>query len=235
MATLSELTDNPLVVHDLHLNNDEPVPHQNQLVPFNPDWGETNTFGFGGTSIVETDPDTGIGALYYLIVCSQLPASSHGPMAKTSTPCKNDNEWYKGAGVARIELVNGVPTVTKRYGDQGWWWNADIHAKYGDVAAYRDEKSEWIYILGNPPNHIKSFPAGMYVYQARVRATDAFDLDQYEYWWGREQGWKKVRLDRFDAETAVMWGVGQGQIVYSEYFGQYIYVHLSKQSPFQPI
>ena len=151
-----------------------------------------------------------------------------GSMVNNSTPCENACEWYKGAGIARIELVNGVPTVTKRYGDQGWWWNGDIHAKYGDVAAYRDEKSEWIYILGNPPNHIKGFPAAMYVYQARVRAADAFDLSRYEYWWGRGQGWKKEVLDRFDAETAVMWGVGQGQIVYSEYFGQYIYVHLSK-------
>lgn len=155
-----------------------------------------------------------------------------GPWLTTAPLVKNDNERYKGAGVARIELVNGVPTVTKRYGDQGWWWNGYIYAKYGDVAAYRDEKSEWIYILGNPPNHIKDFPASIYVYQARVRAADAFDLSRYEYWWGREQGWQKEVLDRFDAETAVMWGVGQGQIVYSEYFGKYIYVHLSKHSPF---
>jgi hypothetical protein len=38
-------------------------------------------------------------------------------------------------------------------------------------------------------------------------------------------------LTRFDAETAVMWGAGQGQMVYSEYFGTYIYVHLSELAP----
>lgn len=66
--SLSALTDDPLAVHDLHLNDDEPVPHQKQLVPFNEEWGETNTFGFGGTSIVEVDPQTATGALYYLVV-----------------------------------------------------------------------------------------------------------------------------------------------------------------------
>lgn len=69
---LSELTDDPLVVHDLHLNDDEPVPHQRQLMPFREEWGETNTFGFGGTSIVETDPETATGALYYLVVCISM-------------------------------------------------------------------------------------------------------------------------------------------------------------------
>lgn len=75
--SLSELTDDPLVVHDLNLNDHEPVPHQNQLVPFNEDWGETNTFGFGGTSIVETDAATGIGALYYLVVCTTSRSARH--------------------------------------------------------------------------------------------------------------------------------------------------------------
>ena len=67
---VSELTDDPLVVKDLHLNNDDPVRHQLQLMPFNENWGEKNTTGFGGTSIVEVDHDAAIGALYYLIVCA---------------------------------------------------------------------------------------------------------------------------------------------------------------------
>ncbi|KAM5349678.1 hypothetical protein ACJ41O_006183 [Fusarium nematophilum] len=203
--SLSALTDDPLVVQDLHLNEDEPVPHQKQFVPFNEDWGETNTFGFGGTSIVETDPDTGTGALYYLV---------------------NDAEHYKGAGVARVELVDDVPTVTHRCGEQGWWWPGDEVPKYGDVAAYRDVHSEFIYIFGNPPNSESEWPAKLYVYMARVRAEDAFDLDKYEYWWGREEGWKNEVLNVFNCETAVMWGVGQGQIVYNQYFQTYIYVHL---------
>lgn len=61
---------------------------------------------------------------------------------------------------------------------------------------------------------------------ARVPAKDAFDLDKYEYWWGREEGWKSEVLTAFNCETAVMWGVGQGQIVYNNHFGTYIYVYL---------
>ncbi|KAF7563676.1 hypothetical protein G7046_g473 [Stylonectria norvegica] len=187
--SLSTLTDDPLVVHDLHLNDDQPVPHQNQLVPFNEAWGETNTFGFGGTSIVETDAEAGIGALYYLI---------------------NDSEHCRGAGIARVEVIDGVPTVTERLGENGWWWDGDRVPKYGDVAAYRDAKSEYLYILGNPPNSEKEWPASLYIYMARVRAVDAFDLEKYEY-----------------CETAVMWGAGQGQIAYNNHFEVYIYVHVN--------
>lgn len=66
--SVSALGANPLRVHDLNLNDDAPVPHQRQLVPWEARWGETQTFGFGGTSIVETDGAAETGALYYLIV-----------------------------------------------------------------------------------------------------------------------------------------------------------------------
>ncbi|KAF7554430.1 hypothetical protein G7Z17_g2882 [Cylindrodendrum hubeiense] len=203
--SVSALTDDALVVHDLHLNSDDPVAHQNQFVPFNETWGETNLFGFGGTSIVETDYTSGTGAVYYLV---------------------NDAENYKGAGVGKVELVDGVPTVTHRFGDSGWWWSGDSTPKYGDIAAYWDPKSKYIYILGNPPSSESGFPASSYVYQARVPAADAFDLSKYEYWWGRQQGWKSDVLSTFTSETAIMWGVGQGQITYNKHFKKYIYVHL---------
>lgn len=66
---VSATTDNPLVVHDLNLNDQAPIRHQNQFVPFNPAWGETNQFGFGGTSLVETNSETAEAALFYLVVC----------------------------------------------------------------------------------------------------------------------------------------------------------------------
>lgn len=68
--SLSELTDDPLVVKDLHLNDDKPVKHQLQFVPFKIEWGESNITGFGGTGIVEVDRGRGVGALYYLVVCT---------------------------------------------------------------------------------------------------------------------------------------------------------------------
>lgn len=65
---ISAVTDNALIVHDLNLNDDSPIPHQNQFVPFNPAWGENNQIGFGGTSLVETNSETAEAALFYLVV-----------------------------------------------------------------------------------------------------------------------------------------------------------------------
>ncbi|KOS22104.1 hypothetical protein ESCO_001905 [Escovopsis weberi] len=207
--SVSALTDDPLLVHDLHLNDDVPVPHQKQFTPFREEWGETNLFGFGGTGIVETDRESATGAVYYLI---------------------NDHEDYRHAGVARVRVIDGAPTVTERLGDQGWWWDCSATAKYGDVAVYRDVHSDFIYIWGSPPKHVTAWPQNMYVYQARVRASDAFELEKYEYWWGRERGWRREVLAEHNSDTAVMWGVGQGQVVYSNYFGCYLYVHLNGPS-----
>ncbi|KAL7785872.1 hypothetical protein V8C37DRAFT_311453 [Trichoderma ceciliae] len=203
--SVSALTEDPLVVHDLHLNEDKPVPHPKQFTPFVEEWGETNLFGFGGTSIVEVDYERAVGALYYLI---------------------NEHENYRHAGVARVEVIDGTPTITKRLGDDGWWWDCSKSAKYGDIAAYRDVHNEYIYLWGHPPKTVTEWPATEYVYQARVKAVEAFDLDKYEYWWGREKRWRAEVLSEHSSETAVMWGIGQGQAVFSEWFKCYIYVHL---------
>lgn len=70
--SVSLMTEDPLTVVDLHLNGDEPVKHQLQFVPYFEGWGETNRYGFGGTSICEVDEGietgTGTGAVYYLVV-----------------------------------------------------------------------------------------------------------------------------------------------------------------------
>jgi len=71
-GSVSQLTSNPLKVYDLHLNHDSPVPHQQQLIPFNSSWGEDKTYGFGGTSLVETDSATVMGAIFYLVVCALI-------------------------------------------------------------------------------------------------------------------------------------------------------------------
>lgn len=199
--SVSRLGPDPLVVHDLNLNERQ---RQNQFAQWKEEWGETNTTGFGGTSIVETDPQAGEGAVFFLV---------------------NNNEDYTHAGIAKVRLENGTP-VAERLGKG--WWDTSENAKYGDIAAYRDVNSDYIYALGHPPKQFDGkFIESQYVYQARVKANQAFDLNEYEYWWGRQQGWKRDRLTSFTPETAVMWGVGQGQIVYSNYFKTYLYVHVT--------
>jgi hypothetical protein len=52
---VAAVTDSALKVQDLNLNSDKPVPHPQQFVPFNANWGETNQYGFGGTSLCATN------------------------------------------------------------------------------------------------------------------------------------------------------------------------------------
>lgn len=86
---------------------------------------------------------------------------------------------YRGAGIAKVQLVNDTPTVTQRFGDRGYWWDANTTARYGDIAAYRDTRSDYIYAWGGAPMGITDWVQSAYVYQCRVKAADAFDLTKY--------------------------------------------------------
>ncbi|KAI1648923.1 uncharacterized protein F4817DRAFT_314216 [Daldinia loculata] len=115
----------------------------------------------------------------------------------------------KGAGVAKVELVNGEPTVTQRLRGQ----------------------RVLVAIRQHAPIRRRSCVPGptiRYVCLLRVKAADAYDLDRYEYWWGPNSGWKTGKLlTEFGARTAVAWLIGQGQIVWSEFYECYIFAHLS--------
>ncbi|KXH42985.1 hypothetical protein CSIM01_01739 [Colletotrichum simmondsii] len=200
---VSVMTKNPLVVHDLNLGENG---RQKQFIPFNSSWGEKVDTGFGGTSLVETNAETRTGAVFYLV---------------------NQNaDGLVGAGIAKVDVLFGTPTVTKRYGDHGYWWDAKTTPRYGDIAAFRDPCSEYIYAWGGPPTTITDWGQSSYVYLARVNASQAFNVSNYEYYWGRQQGWKSDVLTTFNSETATVWGTGQGQIVWNEHFKCYIFVHL---------
>jgi len=69
-SSISLLTDDPLKVVDLNLNNDWPVPHQQPFIPYNEAWGESSRMAFGGASLCETDPESATGAIYILVVCA---------------------------------------------------------------------------------------------------------------------------------------------------------------------
>lgn len=116
--------------------------------------------------------------------------------------------------------------MTERLGEHGYWWPASSQARFGDVAAFRDPRSDYIYAWGGAPTSVSDPIHQQYVYQCRVKAADAFDLARYEYWWGRQAGWRREPLARFDAETAVLWMSGQGQVVWNDFFGCYIFVRL---------
>jgi hypothetical protein len=125
-------------------------------------------------------------------------------------------------------MQNGSPTVVQRFGDSGYWWEVSDGARYGDVAAYRDDNDAYIYGWGGAPTNITDYVGSQYVYQIRVATSGAWDQTQYEYWWGRDQGWQlNTPLTNFTAETAVMWGVGQGSTYWSPKYQCYFYVHFA--------
>lgn len=223
-SSISLMTDDPLSVIDLHLNNDDPVPHPLSFFPHNPDWNETGSTAFGGASICEIDEEKELGAIYYLVVSGRTFMFS-GFLAHTLTQNAFEPDMV-GAGVGKVQVIYGVPTVTERMGERGYWWDANLFPHYGDKICYRDERSDYIYIWGGPPNRINGWLQGSYMFLARVKATDAFDLPKYEYFWGRQQGWKSEPLTVFSTETAAMWGTGQGQITWNDYYQCYILVHL---------
>lgn len=202
--TVVKMTSDPLEVEDVSVNsNDQPQ----QFVPWNAAWGETNQYGFGGTSLCEVDASTNTGLVFYLV-----NANAAG---------------LKGAGVAKVVVQGDAPTVTERLGTNGWWWDPATNARYGDVAAYRDPNSDYIYAWGGAPTTVTSWPDNQYVYLARVKASGAFDLSQYEYFWGPSEGWKtNIPLSTFTSETAVHWATGQGQVVWSAYHKTYYFVNV---------
>lgn len=142
----------------------------------------------------------------------------------------SQNDWNKlvGAGVARVELVDGIPTVMERFGERGIWWEAKTDPRYGDISAFYDEPGDYFYAIGGAPITFTDYVNQGYVYQVRVRRKDAFDLSKYEYWWGRKAGWSKNRLTEFNSESAIMWNVGQGQMVYNRHCACYVFVHTSE-------
>ncbi|KAH8901808.1 hypothetical protein BR93DRAFT_973218 [Coniochaeta sp. PMI_546] len=207
---ISRMTSSPLEVEDLHVRRD--TPRQNQFITWNAAWGEQQNWFFGVSSVLEVDKKTATGAILYLVTDGIMSADSKSI----------------GTGIAMVKVVGGVPTITKRFGDKGYWWDARNNARWGDISAFRDPRSEYTYAWGGTPESLKhDKDRKSLVFLARVKAERCFDMKSYEYWWGREKGWSSRNLDQFDHETAVWDGTGQGQVVWNEYVGCYILVHLT--------
>ncbi|KAL9106673.1 MAG: hypothetical protein Q9227_008325 [Pyrenula ochraceoflavens] len=135
--TIAQVGNDPLHPTDFNLNSGD---RPQQFIPFNASWSETQDFGFGGTSPCATDDSKSQGVVYYVI--------------------NANNAGLRGVGVALVEVQNGAPTVIQRSTSDstpGYWWSANTTARYGDVVAYRDQNSEYIYALGGAPNSAQGF------------------------------------------------------------------------------
>ena len=71
--SIARMTNDVLHPVDLNLNAGQ---RPQQLIPFNASWGESVEFGFGGTSICETDASQNQGIVFYAVASLTLPPFS---------------------------------------------------------------------------------------------------------------------------------------------------------------
>ena len=196
-------THDPLKVLDVNLNDDG---YPTQFCPIMTDMGEDPTeCALGITNVVETYPGQGI--IYYLL--------NHRP---------NGTNNLLGAGVATITLDTTVypplPNI-QRANQSQYLWDGSCEPWFGDVGAIR--YNDYIYAYG----HAQDIA---WVYLARVPWQDATDVTCYEYWNG--DGWQSERLNYGVGEKeSVFWAVNQGQVVWNDYYGCFLFVYCGNFPP----
>jgi hypothetical protein len=122
-----------------------------------------------------------------------------------------------GAGVASVNITATYPPIPTAQRLSQYWWDGDTEPWYGDVGAIRS--GDYIYAYG----HANATP---YVYLARVPWQNATDLSCYEYWNGDQ--WQIDRLYNPGEKEGVFWQIQQGQVVYSNYYGCFVFVYCGK-------
>ena len=198
-------TQDPLTVIDPVLGDNGYPP---QFCPLMSSYGEDpSECSAGITNVVQTtSPDKGI--MFFLL--------NHRPDGKNN---------LMGAGVSSISLDTStyppIPHV-KRLPPQ-FWWDAKCEPWYGDVCALGWDNHIYAYghgIEGNP-----------WVYLTRVRTEEATNIGRYEYWNG--DNWQSERLDgkAIGDKESVFWQINQGQVMWSNYFGCFLFVYCGEQNP----
>ncbi|KAI9725774.1 MAG: hypothetical protein M1828_002657 [Chrysothrix sp. TS-e1954] len=129
-----------------------------------------------------------------------------------------------GGAPARVDVVNGMPSAT-RVADT--WWDGATEPMYGGMNVIRANlgDGDFIYAFGNCPygGCSANLANNMNVYVARVSPENAFDLGSYQYWNG--QHWQSERLINPTDTEAVFWAIGNGQIIWSPYYDQWLFIY----------
>jgi hypothetical protein len=192
-------THNPLEVIDPLLNEKK---YPKQFCPISEKHGENmSTCALGITNVVETYQ--GQGVLYFLV--------NHRPDGVNN---------LKGAGVATVTLNTEVyPPLPSVHRLAEKWWDGDTEPWYGDVCALRH--GDYIYAYGH---------AAPWVYVTRVKWWEATKKECYEYWMGKQVGWVREppKKSELNEEQSVWWQVNQGQVVWSQWLGKFLFVYCGK-------
>jgi hypothetical protein len=188
-------THDPLQVVDPALDENG---YPRQFCPLHKGFDEDpSECALGITNVIETSPGEGI--IFFLL--------NHRPGGINN---------LRGAGVATVTLSNTYPPIPNVTRLSRYWWDGDTEPWYGDVCALRH--NNYIYAYG----HAKDDP---FVYLARVHWESVTRLDCYEYWNG--EGWQKQRpkTTELGEKASMFWQVNQGQVMWSPYFGCFLFVY----------
>ncbi|EXJ84844.1 hypothetical protein A1O3_05518 [Capronia epimyces CBS 606.96] len=211
-------THDPLVVVDPALNHDG---YPEQFCPLDASRGEdASEYSLGITNVVSTvEADTDLntdrdntGVMFFLL--------NHRP---------GGINHILGAGIATVSLDTSTyppaPQIQRHPPPQGhhhhqqhqFWWDGEREPWYGDICALRWDEHIYAYGHGGEGNP--------WVYVARVPAANATQLDRYEYWNGDEWQAERLQKDSIGEKESVFWQINQGQVVYSKWFGCFIFVY----------
>lgn len=114
-----------------------------------------------------------------------------------------------GAGIGVVDASGDFPICTRT---EQLWWNAPEEPLWGSNTAV-DGRDGYIYLFGNLLGG--SFQHQYLVYAARVQASQATNLDAYQYWNG--EAYTNQRLINPTPSQAVMQGTPPGQVFWNEY------------------
>lgn len=215
-------TDDPCFVLNTQRNAaGDRVENMVQLLG-NETTGETAT---GGSAVVATHDNKGM--MFFLKVLSS--GHHHVSLADSLQNHRPDGtSTIIGGGVAEVTLTPVTHNITTtRLSD--YWWETDERAEpqYGDSATYSNGTYVWGVGHGGPENH--------YAYLLRAPlADDAWkELKNWEYYDGSKGAYSTNRLYNATSDQSMRWSqaegaiymVGQGQMVWSEYFQKIMWIY----------
>ena len=169
--------------------------------------GGLSKFAMGGTNVIEIAPNQGL--VWFL---------------KNNRSTGHDN--IVGAGVATVtaDIVNG-PIATRTI-DHMWETEAWSEPRWGDVGVTYNPQDGYVYVFGGGYNAA--------TYLARVKATEALDVNAYTYWDNEAGTWNTTRFGDGTHGTAnytekqAVWGWyahGQSNPFWSNYYNTWMSVY----------
>lgn len=173
--------------------------------------GALGRWAIGTSSVVEIAPNNGL-AFYWL--------NDRG----------DGTDNYIGGGIAHIEMTSGGPVVERN--EQLFWQSYE--PLYGDIGIVYNPEDGHVYAYGHGR---PSVAAGLdeWIFLTRVQASQADDIQAYEYWDGKNKVWMPTPYGDGRDGTVLMTPehavfnisrqVGQSTPFWSNHYQKWMFIH----------